>query len=57
MANNERRKENYKHFSLEKLKCLTIVKLLKNQEGLKLNGTYNFLISVPGINWAKVRVV
>jgi len=33
------------------------VKLLENQEGLKLNGTYHFLFCVPGINWAKARVV
>jgi hypothetical protein len=35
---------NNKHFSLEKLKCITVGKLQENQEGLKLNGTYNFLI-------------
>jgi hypothetical protein len=48
---------NSKHFSLEKLKCITIGKFQENQEGLKPNGTYHFLICVPGINWAKARVV
>jgi hypothetical protein len=48
---------NIKHFSLEKLKCVTIGKLQENQEGLKLNGTYHFLICVSGVNWAKARVV
>jgi len=48
---------NTKHFSLERLNCVTIGRLQENQEGLKLNGTYHFLICAPVINWSKARVV